>query len=68
MNFEEKLKQLENIAVLMKQDNGTLDETISSFEEGIKLATELEKDLTSYEKKIQILLNDNENYHLEEFK
>lgn len=68
MNFEEKLERLEKITEIMKQENSSLDNTIKSFEEGITLATELENELNSYEKKVQILLVENDKNHFEDFK
>lgn len=68
MKFEEKLKKLESISEKMREDNISLDDSIKSFEEGIKIATELEKELESFEKRIQILISDDNGDHLEDFK
>ncbi len=58
MSFEEKLRKLENISETMREDGHSLDDSIKSFEDGIKLANELEKELNNFEKRIQILVND----------
>ncbi len=68
MKFEDNLKKLENIALKIKDENQSLDETISSFEEGVSIANELEKILESYEKRVQILINKDGKDYLEEFK
>ncbi len=68
MNFEEKLIKLEEISAKMREDNNSLDESINSFESGMKLAKELEKELSSYEKRVEILISKNGEDHLEEFK
>lgn len=68
MKFEEKLRKLESISEKMREDNISLDDSIKSFEEGIKIATELEKELESFEKRVQILISDEKGDHLEDFK
>ncbi|RKX86735.1 MAG: exodeoxyribonuclease VII small subunit [Spirochaetes bacterium] len=56
-NFEERLTNLEELNEKMKTGNIALDEAVEIFEEGIKLAKGLEKDLTKVERKIEILVN-----------
>ncbi len=68
MNFEEKLLKLEEISEKMREDNHSLDESINSFESGMKLAKELEKELENYEKRVEILVSKDGEDHLEDFK
>ncbi len=68
MNFEEKLLKLEKISEKMREDDHSLDESINSFEDGMKLAKELEKELENYEKRVEILISKNGEDHFEEFK
>ena len=56
-NFEERLTSLEELNEKMKTGNIALDEAVQIFEEGIKLAKGLEKDLSKVERKIEILVN-----------
>ncbi len=56
-NFEERLTALENLNEKMKGGSITLDEAVQIFEEGIKLAKSLEKDLSKIERKVEILVN-----------
>ena len=56
-NFEERLTNLEELNEKMKTGNIALDEAVEIFEEGIKLAKSLEKDLSKVERKIEILVN-----------
>jgi len=56
-NFEERLTTLEELNEKMKTGNIALDEAVQIFEEGIKLAKNLEKDLSKVERKIEILVN-----------
>ena len=56
-NFEERLANLEELNNKMKTGNIALDEAVQIFEEGIKLAKSLEKDLSKVERKIEILVN-----------
>ncbi|MDR3200144.1 MAG: exodeoxyribonuclease VII small subunit [Spirochaetales bacterium] len=59
-NFEEKLKRLEEIASSMKDDELQLEEAMKKFEEGVRLARALEKDLSKIERRIEILVNNPE--------
>ena len=56
--FEERLDKLEELNEKMKAGNIPLDEAVGMFEEGIKLAKSLEKDLSKIERKIEILVNE----------
>jgi len=60
-NFEERLTRLEELNDSMKSGNIPLDEAVRLFEEGIKLAKGLEKDLSKVERKIEILVNQPES-------
>ena len=70
-NFEERLTTLENLNEKMKGGSIPLDEAVQLFEEGIKLAKSLEKDLSKIERKVEILVNkpedDTEKPNLELF-
>lgn len=68
MSFEERLKKLESISEEMRNDNISLEKSITSFENGIKLAEELEKELEGFEKRVEILITKGDENHLEEFK
>lgn len=56
-NFEKNLDKLEEISQKIKNPEITLEEALSSFEEGIKLAKSMEKEIDRIEGKIQILMN-----------
>ncbi len=58
--FEESMAELEKIAKDLESDNLTLDESIKKFEEGMKLSKECKETLDNAEKKITILINDEE--------
>ena len=55
--FEERLARLEEISVKIKSADLPLEEALAVFEEGIKLAKTLEKDIDKIESKVQILMN-----------
>lgn len=59
-NFEEKLEKLEKLSENIKQSDISLEDALKNFEEGIKLAKTLEKELNKMEGKIQILMNGEE--------
>jgi exodeoxyribonuclease VII small subunit len=56
-NFEERLLKLEKIGETIRKTDIPLEDSIKAFEEGIKLARSLEKDLEKIESRIEILLN-----------
>lgn len=55
-NFEESMKKLEEIVVELENGNLNLDESVSKFEDGMKLAKKCNVMLETAEKKITILL------------
>jgi len=57
-NFEENLKKLEAITSDIKRTDISLEDALKDFEEGIKLAAGMEKQLDEIEGKIQILMNE----------
>ena len=55
-NFEKNMSDLENIVTELEKGDLNLDESISKFEEGIKISKQCNKILEDAEKKITILL------------
>lgn len=51
-NFENAIKQLENIADLLENENTTIDESIELFEKGIHLSKECSDYLENTKQKI----------------
>lgn len=58
--FEERLERLEELGDEIRKNDIPLDEAIKAFEEGIKLARALEKDLEKIESRIEILMSGTE--------
>jgi exodeoxyribonuclease VII small subunit len=56
-SFEERLKALEDLAARVKNADVPLEAALAAYEEGIKIASSLEKDLEKIENKIEILAN-----------
>lgn len=56
-NFEERLERLETLGETIRSTGIPLEDAIKAFEEGIKLARSLEKDLEKIESRIEVLLN-----------
>ena len=56
-SFEERLERLEELGDEIRKNDIPLDDAIQAFEEGIKLARDLEKDLEKIESRIEILMN-----------
>jgi len=59
-NFEKALADLENIVQRLDENDLSLDESLSLFEEGIKLSRFCSQKLDSVENKVEILLRDDE--------
>ncbi|MEE1165880.1 MAG: exodeoxyribonuclease VII small subunit [Treponema sp.] len=55
--FEEKLATLEKLTTDIKRSDISLEEALKDFEEGIKLARGMEKEIEKIEGKIQMLMN-----------
>lgn len=60
MDFEKSMKKLEDIAKDLERDDLTLDESVKKFEEGMALSKACKEFLDEAEKKITILINDEE--------
>ena len=67
-NFEDNMENLEKIVTELEKGDLNLDESISKFEEGIKISKECNKTLEEAEKKITILINNDGETKEEEFK
>ena len=56
-SIEENLSRLEELTANIRKQDISLEDALANFEEGIKLAKTLEKDIEKIEGKIQILMN-----------
>jgi exodeoxyribonuclease VII small subunit len=54
-SFEEQLTALEGVVERLERGELTLDESVSLFEEGVRLSTACKKDLDAAEGRIQAL-------------
>jgi exodeoxyribonuclease VII small subunit len=59
-SFEEALENLEKIVEKLEAGNLSLEETLKSFEEGIRLSRLCEKKLKQAQKKVSILVRGEE--------
>lgn len=57
MTFEENIARLEELTDEIRRNDIGIEDALKTFEEGIKLAKTLEKELDKIEGKIQILMN-----------
>lgn len=70
-SFEEQIEKLEQIVNELEKGDLSLEDSVSKFEEGIKISKECNKTLEEAEKKITILVNregemKEENFQTEE--
>ena len=61
MKFEEKIKELEKITEELAGGELSLENSIKTFEKGIKLSNECSKELNETEKKVQKLIKIDES-------
>ena len=65
IDFESSLKDLELIVEKLEDDNINLEDSVKSFEEGISLVKECQKQLEEAELKIKKLLDDGTSSEIE---
>lgn len=70
-SFEEQMESLEEIVEELEKGELSLEDSVSKFEEGIKISKQCNKTLEEAEKKITILVNQEgemkeENFETEE--
>ena len=56
--FEERLTRLEAISETLRNEETGLEQAAELFAEGVKLAKDLEKELTRAERRVEQLLNE----------
>ncbi|MDX9730326.1 MAG: exodeoxyribonuclease VII small subunit [Bdellovibrionales bacterium] len=57
MEFEKKLKRLEDIVEKMESGELSLDDSLKLFEEGVSLSRDCQSQLSSAEEKVKVLLS-----------
>lgn len=65
--FEELMEKLEDITNKLEKEILSLDESVKLFEEGMNISKECNEKLENAEKRISILINDDENIKEENF-
>ena len=66
-NFEENLKQLEDLVARLEQGDLPLDEAIKLYQEGMRISKLCSERLSTVEKEIKKLVAENEKFKLETF-
>jgi exodeoxyribonuclease VII small subunit len=59
-NFESSLEELEQIVRELEQGELTLEKSLELFEQGVKLSRECQERLNQAERRIEILMRDNQ--------
>ncbi|PCJ49583.1 MAG: exodeoxyribonuclease VII small subunit [Gammaproteobacteria bacterium] len=67
MNFEQQLAELESLVEQMENGDVSLEDSLASFEKGIKLARSCQKSLKDAELKVKILLSEDNSSDLADF-
>ena len=65
VNFESSLKKLEQIVAKLEDGDISLEDSVKSFEEGIGLVKERQKQLSSAELKVKKLLESGDTVDLD---
>lgn len=58
--FEERLQRLEQIGEALRQGNEPIEQAMELFEEGVKLAKALERELAKIDRRIEIVVGNPE--------
>lgn len=66
MSIEQDIKRMEEITAKLKDNETALEEALSLFEEGVKIAKSVETQLTRMERKVEILVTPPEDSVAEE--
>ena len=67
MNFEQQLAELESLVEQMENGDVSLEDSLASFEKGIKLTRSCQKSLKDAELKVKILLSEDNTSDLTDF-
>ncbi len=67
VNFEELIEKLEDITNKLEKEQLSLDESVKLFEEGMQISKECNSKLEDAEKRITILINQNDELKEENF-
>lgn len=62
LKFEEALERLEEIVEKLESGGLTLDESLEKFSEGVKLVKFCNKELNKAEKKIELVLREDDGF------
>lgn len=60
INFEASLSELETLVSALENDNLSLDQSLATFEQGVKLSRACQQALDKAEQKVTILMGDSE--------
>ncbi|HIT70624.1 MAG TPA: exodeoxyribonuclease VII small subunit [Candidatus Scatovivens faecipullorum] len=67
LNFEELIEKLEDITNKLEKEQLSLDDSVKLFEEGMRISKECNTKLEDAEKRITVLINDNDEIKEENF-
>ena len=67
LSFEQSMSELESLVENMEKGEMSLDESLSAFEDGIKLTRSCQKSLQEAEQKVEILMKNSIDAELEPF-
>ena len=65
--FEKSLEKLEGLVKKLESGELDLDQSLKAFEEGVRLSRVCEKKLNEAEKRIEVLLKNNNNFDTKPF-
>ncbi len=66
IDFEKALNELESLVTLMEKGDISLEDSLKTFEQGIKLSRQCQEALTSAEQRVQVLLGESAEASLKE--
>ncbi len=66
-SFEDSISELETLVDALETGNLSLEDSLSTFEKGIKLTKECQKQLNEAEQKVALLVGEGEEMQLVDF-
>ena len=67
LNFEDSLQELETLVSSLEKGELSLEESLKTFEKGIKLTRNCQQSLNDAEQKVQVLLEQDDQLSFETF-
>lgn len=66
-SFEQSINELEELVAALETGDLSLEDSLSTFEKGVKLTKECQQQLSEAEQKVSLLVGEGDDMRLEDF-